>query len=320
MWMVKGNKNVIRRVISEASAVRISGRLTSIGKAWPRDFSRKPRSLHDLKRWKGTEYRQFILYLAPAVLRGSLLQTAYFNLFLILHVAITLLSREEMRGEDVRCARSLLKNFVTRAKRLMGTEFISYNVHNLIHLPDDCERFGKIDNFSAFPFENELQVLKLAIRGKTKPLHQLVGRFQERSRELRMKPRTLTVSDGTMSCVHTKGPLCGLSGVMYSKLHWRHKVCSLLSGDNMAILTDETVIAIRNFVTTHDNKKYVLGQEFLSYTDAYSDPIPSSALGIYLVEKLCDRIKKWPVQEIKCKAIAVQYCGSSRSFVVYPCL
>lgn len=30
--------------------------------------------------------------------------------------------------------------------------YVSYNVHNLLHLTDDVERFGVIDNFSAFPF------------------------------------------------------------------------------------------------------------------------------------------------------------------------
>lgn len=36
--------------------------------AWPKEFNRKPRGLHELNMWKATEYRQFLLYLGPTLL------------------------------------------------------------------------------------------------------------------------------------------------------------------------------------------------------------------------------------------------------------
>ena len=35
-----------------------------------------------------------------------------------------------------------------------------YNVHGLIHIAEDVKRFGPLDSYSAFPFENYLGHLK----------------------------------------------------------------------------------------------------------------------------------------------------------------
>lgn len=43
-------------------------KLLAAKKMWPSDFNRRPRSLYELKRWKATELRNFLLYLGPAVL------------------------------------------------------------------------------------------------------------------------------------------------------------------------------------------------------------------------------------------------------------
>ena len=49
--------------------------------------------------------------------------------------------------------RYLLKTFVNTAKELYGKSFTSYNIHSLIHLPDNYQCFGNLDNVSAFKFE-----------------------------------------------------------------------------------------------------------------------------------------------------------------------
>jgi len=43
---------------------------------------------------------------------------------------------------------------------LYGSEFITYNVHNLIHLPYFVQKHGLLDSFSAFRYENYLKKLK----------------------------------------------------------------------------------------------------------------------------------------------------------------
>lgn len=56
---------------------------------------------------------------------------------------------------------------------------ISYNVHNLIHLTNNFKRFGIVDSFSAFSFENYMQRIKKLIRKSEKPVQQISNRINE---------------------------------------------------------------------------------------------------------------------------------------------
>ncbi|KAG8238235.1 hypothetical protein J437_LFUL018113 [Ladona fulva] len=47
----------------------LSETLESIAEHIPMEFARKPRTVRDLKRWKATEFRQFLLYTGPYALR-----------------------------------------------------------------------------------------------------------------------------------------------------------------------------------------------------------------------------------------------------------
>ena len=55
------------------------------------------------------------------------------------------------------------------------------NVHGLLHLAEDCRRHGPLDAFSAFKFENEMQIIKRNLRGKYKSLQQISNRYSERA-------------------------------------------------------------------------------------------------------------------------------------------
>jgi hypothetical protein len=63
-------------------------------------------------------------------------------------------------------AKQCLEYFVIHVSHLYGRDFVVYNVHNLLHLCDDVERFGCINEFSCFPFENYLGLLKNKINSK----------------------------------------------------------------------------------------------------------------------------------------------------------
>ena len=140
----------------------------------PREFTRKPRSLSILKRWKATELRQFLLYTGPVVLLNNIDDDRYLN-FLTLHTAFLILS-DRKYFIHLNYAVKLLKYFVETFQLLYGSKHVSHNVHNLLHLVDDVRNHGPVDNFSCFPFENFLQSIKKCIRKSEKPLQQLVKR------------------------------------------------------------------------------------------------------------------------------------------------
>ncbi|KAL4710986.1 hypothetical protein ACJJTC_017951 [Scirpophaga incertulas] len=62
----------------------------------------------------------------------------------------------------------------------MHAEFLVYNVHVLIHLQDDVNLLGQLDNFSAFPFENYLGQLKRLVKSPVNSLTQICRRLSEK--------------------------------------------------------------------------------------------------------------------------------------------
>ena len=69
--------------LSNEQIQQISNHLLSL--KLPSNFNRQPRSIKDLCYWKATEYRSFLLYLGPIVLKGILSEASYKH-FLALRV------------------------------------------------------------------------------------------------------------------------------------------------------------------------------------------------------------------------------------------
>ncbi|XP_066932759.1 uncharacterized protein [Clytia hemisphaerica] len=177
MFLMKG-PNVCR--LSHNLINQISDRLILHNGLMPSDFNRQPRPLSDLCHWKSTEFRQFILYHGPVVLRG-IVDSKFYDHFLLLHVAMSLLLKSQVTDDDVNEARDHLKNFVKFSKIYYGSTFNVYNIHSLPHIADDADRYGSLNNVNAFKYENFMQELKKNVRNGTNHVAQIVKRMSERS-------------------------------------------------------------------------------------------------------------------------------------------
>ena len=62
---------------------------------------------------------------------------------------------------------------------LFMADIFWHNVHSLINFADDVKRFGPLDRYSAFPFENKLGILKRMLRKYDLPMQQIVKRIHE---------------------------------------------------------------------------------------------------------------------------------------------
>ncbi|KAJ8965652.1 hypothetical protein NQ317_010639 [Molorchus minor] len=142
------------------------------------EFARQPRKISKCKEFKATEFRLYLLYIGPIVLKDILPQPAYQH-FLCLTVAIRILCDDNLL-HLIDYAESLLLFFVEKFADIYGKRFISYNVHNLIHLCNEVRHFkGTLDSFSAFKYENALYKLCLLVKDSGKPLEQVVNRLAE---------------------------------------------------------------------------------------------------------------------------------------------
>lgn len=107
----------------------------------PCEFARKARGLDELDRWKAVEFRLFLFYTGP-LLNLTLADDLYQN-YLLLHAALSILvNRQLCIHADY--AGELLKHFVAGCANLYGEEHMSFNVHCLLHLPDDVKHHGAL--------------------------------------------------------------------------------------------------------------------------------------------------------------------------------
>lgn len=165
-------------VLSEAQKDLINALLLEWKRCIPWNFQRKSRDLKHLDKWKATEFRLFLLYIGPFILRDILDDTAYEN-FMCLSVGISILLSAELVPTHGAYAHSLLKHFIRTAAAIYGDHFVIFNVHGLVHLLADAQRYGSLEICSAWKFENYLRKLKAKVKGSYEPVVQIVKRLSE---------------------------------------------------------------------------------------------------------------------------------------------
>lgn len=167
--------------LSRANIDAISSCQNSLRNHVPSVFQRRPRSLEEADYWKATEFRFFLLYGGMIVLKDNISEDRYQH-FMFLSLAMRiLLSKAAIQDEyQVEYAKGLLKLFIKGAIALYGPDFITYNVHSLLHLADDVKHYSvPLDSLSAFPFESYLGKLKSLVHSAVCPLQQVVKRLDE---------------------------------------------------------------------------------------------------------------------------------------------
>ncbi|KAJ8684769.1 hypothetical protein QAD02_020562 [Eretmocerus hayati] len=236
----------------------ISERLKNIKNSIPCDFARKTRELRFVDFYKATELRQFLLYSGMIALRGIVHPDVY-TIFLTLHVAISILSHPSLSKDAsyLDYAEKLLKKFVGHFQRMFGAKYVSFNVHGLLHLANDVRKYGQLENFSAFRFENFIGKLKKMIRMGNQPLQQIMRRSDEIERLLKDDSRLTSKSDLDLVSRHADGPLIArLSRVIqYKQAHLRSFQIKCDDKEENCLLIDEdTIVEASNIVKTAEDE------------------------------------------------------------------
>lgn len=226
----------------------------------------------------------------------------YLN-FLSLHIAITILVSPHYSRVDqyIDYADELLKYFVKTFETIYGANLISYNVHNLLHLVNDVRRYGHLDRFSAFKFENTIFKMKNMIRKYEKPLQQIARRFAENQiavfdRRLQKVKANLQIFDKQHRC----GPVTNQNlNVQYKRLHYNNFLIDVDNYKNDSILIDDTFVKVYNFAR-HNDVTYVIGKQLMPVGEIYTKPCGSARLMSNIV-KIDDKLRAWPCDKIKAK-------------------
>ncbi|CAB4006609.1 Hypothetical predicted protein [Paramuricea clavata] len=117
------------------------------------EITRTPRSLEDIKDWKASEKRAFLLFYAVPLLRNRL-PPDHLVFLMYLCGGLFRLLKKSISREDLQEAHTYLKLFVAQAPVLYGKQFQTFNVHQLLHLSEVVEDLDPLWSNSCFPFED----------------------------------------------------------------------------------------------------------------------------------------------------------------------
>lgn len=216
--------------------------------------------------------------------------------------AIAILASPKFALTHCDLAETLLREFVSEAGTLYGNAIYVYNVHSLVHLAQDVRKFGPVDTFSAFPFENYLGKLKKLVRGPALALQQVVKRQSE---------LTFASSPSSAKQVpvllkpHCDGPEPpNFQGSQYCELILDYTHLSLKTSDNCVQVKDGNIVLIRNFLEVNGEHS-ICGQFFKVLDNLYISVVPSSKLGIFRATSLSAEYSLWNVKDIKCKCVCL---------------
>jgi hypothetical protein len=278
------------------------------------DFQRKPRALNELKNWKATEYRSFLLYWGAAILRSTVSKALYKN-FMRLHVAIFILCSESLYKQNFNLCHDLLVSFVKDCKRLFGREYIIYNMHNLIHLVDCCRNHGPLGSFSAFPFENYLGQLKARIMSGYLPLEQAVN-------YIRLPRGRIDQQSNSLHHLHY-GPMAnGFENCQqYLSVETESRLLCVNSKDCFFSTKNGNIYKILNILACNDascvKRVSLYCMQLLDLSDFYTYPLRSSLLGIYQFSNNYSAACCVPMSEFSRKYLSI-YRTHGDSLVLFP--
>lgn len=142
----------------------------------PVEVTRAPRSIHDRKYWKASEWRSFLLFYALPIMNGILKKKFWNHLFLLVF-AMQILIQDAIKVSDVDVAERALRKFVFDFERLYGAANVSFNVHLMAHLAASVRNWGPLWATSTFPFESFNGTLLKFFNGTTHVPTQIIKRF-----------------------------------------------------------------------------------------------------------------------------------------------
>lgn len=263
----------------------------------PSEIHRAVRGLEYLAFWKGSEYRTFLFYLSIIIL-PDVLTSAVFSHFVKLYCAVTICSTE-CHLHLLPLAKELLKDFVKSYKDFYGVDYITSNVHNLIHLTAEVERFGILHSFSAYPFENELYHIKRLLRDGKNPLSQIANRIVEATTGFHVKTRDLSEQPDY--------PFVTESNNKHRVLQLEQFKVSSKIKDRYVLTTVNDIVEINNIVE-EPNGIRMNGLKIRNKEEVFTYPIKSSHLHIYKVKNYgskCDIVLD--PTDLKCKLVCLHH-------------
>ena len=208
-------------------------------------------------------------------------------------------------------AEALLHYFVESFGILYGEQYISHNVHNLLHICSDVRMYGPQDNFSAFRFENYMTFIKKVLRKHDKPLQQLFNRFNEIADNNFSFVQHENMLPFSCKYLHNNGPVPENVDVelQYRMISNGNFIINCKTfANNCCLLKNGTYVVIVNIIQTKDKNILIIGKK-LKYVKDFDIKIMT----------ICnENVYSWPMTDIQSKAWKIQYKDNNNTFIIFP--
>lgn len=117
----------------------------------PCEITRIPQSIKN--KLKANEWKSFLLYYSLSCLIDIMPQK-YVQHWLLFVYSIYIFSKTKFTDNEFDKAKTALHQFVLNIELFYGKEYMKYNVHMMLHMPDYIKKYGAVWAWSAFPFEH----------------------------------------------------------------------------------------------------------------------------------------------------------------------
>jgi len=239
---------------------------------------------------KATQYRLFLLYIGPVLLRDFLTEVQYRHFAKLHYVISAMCSPQRMSADSLRYCDQLLHNFVDQLAELYGAHTVSPNFHYLFHLAGDYRLYGQLDNFSCFPYESNMSKIGAAITSPTHPASQLYRRFFEKA-TLAYEMAESDILDDTKS--EPINPPAGCDYFLF------RECCISNAYPNNAVLIGGKPAFVQAF-----DEREVMVYFYHDGVPLYTRPTSSAEMGIVVVRDMYPVSSYFPISSIDCKCVA----------------
>lgn len=284
--------------LNKESLRKISAELMLIGNALPKEFKRKPKIMDELEDWTAYDYRQFLIYYGPIVLK-TVLPTKYYLHFIVLHLAVRLsISREDLQDYGTFLAGQFLAAFTKEFAILYGSEYIDYNIHNLLHIEDVAMRLGPLDSVSGFAFDKQTDLIQNMIKDCwNKRLPEMGNEILE---------NTKTLFENRANEMMTKLPYVPKAGILVTE---KFTLTTTFPDDHAIV--KEGVVKIEA-ICCEDGEIEIIGKLYKNNGFLYHAPATHQKL--LIVSELSDT-KTLQVEDILLKGVAI---NTTRGLCIQP--
>ena len=110
----------------------------------PSHIGRRTKTLDDGKKCTAKEWENFILYYSLPILEIAGVENKYLEYWSLLVNSLFILLSVKITFEKLDQASYMLRQFVGKTFTFFGLKAMTYNVHQLIHIPESVYNFGPL--------------------------------------------------------------------------------------------------------------------------------------------------------------------------------